>query len=412
MIPGNISISAYQYHLPEELIARYPLEERDASRLLICKEGALGEDSYSNLHQFLAPGSLLVVNDTKVVAARILFQKPTGGVIEIFCLEPAGESKNVQLALMEKGSVDWKCLVGGASKWKKGQVLQKEIVAVDNRILLEARYLQKEDDAFVIKLSWSPETCTFAEILQSAGAIPLPPYLKRNAEAADAERYQTIFAHHNGSVAAPTAGLHFTGKVVDALKMNGIEFESVTLHVGAGTFLPVKSNTIGEHTMHAEWLHLSRSSIEKLIEKTGHIAAVGTTSLRTLESLYHIGYKIFRNPGLEFQELQLSQWEAYEAANEISTTAALSAIINWLDKKKLSELIARTQLIIVPGYRFRLVDTLITNFHQPLSTLLLLVAAFIGEDWKKVYEYAVEKQFRFLSYGDGCLLFRNKHLTE
>ncbi len=411
MNAGNIRISDFQYDLPDELIARYPLAERDASRLVVYNEGIIREDSYVNLYQLLPAGSLMIVNDTKVVAARILFQKSTGGVIEIFCLEPAGVNKDVQLALQEKGFVQWKCLIGGASKWKKGQVLQKELVGNNSRIILKANSVQKEGDAFVIRLSWSPESIPFAEILQHTGAIPLPPYLKRDAEAADSERYQTVYAHYNGSVAAPTAGLHFTEKVLSALKSNGMRLATVTLHVGAGTFLPVKTDTIRDHMMHAEWIHVPRSTIEQLIDKNSSVIAVGTTSLRTLESLYHIGHKIFRDPDLNAESIHLSQWESYEAASEISTLESLSAILDWMDKKNLNEIIARTQLIIVPGYQIRMVDILITNFHQPHSTLLLLVAAFIGDDWKKVYQYAVEKKFRFLSYGDGCLLFRNKNLA-
>ena len=411
MNADNIRISDYQYHLPDELIARYPLEERDASRLLIYKNGIINEDVYRNLHHLLPSGSLLIVNDTKVVAARILFQKTTGGVIEIFCLEPSGKNKDVQLALLEQGSVEWKCLIGGASKWKKGIVLQKALTIANTPVMLEAYYVEKTAEAFTIRLSWSPAAITFAEILQISGAIPLPPYLKRDAEATDSQRYQTVYAQYNGSVAAPTAGLHFTEKVLDALVTHGITVAPVTLHVGAGTFLPVKSTTVREHPMHSEWVHVQQSTVEQLLDKKGAVVAVGTTSLRTLESLYHIGRKIFRDPHIKTESIHLSQWEAYETASEISYRESLTAILQWMNKNNLNEIIARTQLIIIPGYKFRIVDTLITNFHQPHSTLLLLVAAFIGDDWKKLYEYAVEKKFRFLSYGDGCLLFRNKNLA-
>ena len=412
MIPADLSIADYDYYLPEALIAKYPLEERDTSRLLLYKDGIISEDRYYNLYKLLPRHSLLIVNNTKVVAARILFQKPTGGVIEIFCLEPAGTMTDVHFALMQNESVEWKCLVGGASKWKKGQLLQKEFVFAETAIRLEARYIRKEEDAFVIRLSWSPREFSFAEILQHSGAIPLPPYLKRNAEATDKERYQTVYARYNGSVAAPTAGLHFTDKLLASLQSSDISLSYITLHVGAGTFLPVKTNHIGEHIMHAEWLHLNRTTIEKLINNTGDVIAVGTTSLRTLESLYHIGCKLFLDSELQPNELDLSQWEAYEKTIEISTQSSLKAVIKWLEKNNFEELIARTQLIIIPGYNFRLVDILITNFHQPHSTLLLLVAAFIGEDWKKMYDFAVAEKFRFLSYGDGCLLFRNKNLSQ
>ena len=406
----NIRISDYQYYLPDELIARYPLSQRDASRLLVYKQGSITEESYSNLHRILRPDSFMIVNDTKVVAARLLFQKSTGGIIEIFCLEPAGSHTDVQVSLTERGSVEWKCLIGGASKWKKGQVLTKLFEVDKQEIKLYARYVEKSGDAFIIRLSWTPETMSFAEVLQHTGAIPLPPYLKRDAEATDTERYQTIFAQYSGSVAAPTAGLHFTPKVLAALRSTGIRMATVTLHVGAGTFLPVKTDTINEHTMHAEWLHIPRTTIEQLIETTGPVVAVGTTTLRTLESLYHIGKKLFLNPDVKAELLHLSQWEAYQNERDITVKDALTAIIKWLDANESKELITQTQLIIIPGYKFKIVEMLITNFHQPHSTLLLLVAAFIGDEWKTVYRHAVEKKFRFLSYGDGCLLFRNKNL--
>lgn len=409
--PKNISIHDFTYSLSEERIAKYPLAERDASKLLIYKEGEIAEDSYKNITNHIPENSLLVFNNTKVVEARLLFQKPTGGIIEIFCLEPHEQYADITTAMLEKGKVLWQCLVGGMSKWKPGQVLEKKIKQGEKEIVLNAKYFEKRNDAFIIELTWTPSELSFAEVLHYAGAIPLPPYIKRAVEEADAERYQTVYAHFDGSVAAPTAGLHFTDTIFQKLKEKNIPPDFVTLHVGAGTFKPVKSDTMQEHEMHAEFIDVSRKTIENIIAHLdNNIIAVGTTSLRTIESLYWIG----RKPELRSGDMNgtgvpfsITQWEAYESAKAaITPKDSLLALLQWLDKNKLERLVAKTQILIAPGYEFKIVNGLITNFHQPQSTLLLLVAALIGDDWRKVYDYALQNDFRFLSYGDGSLLWK------
>lgn len=406
--PRNISIAAYTYSLPAELIAHYPLAERDASKLLIYKKGNISEDIYRNIAEYIPDGSLLVFNNTKVVEARILFRKPTGGQIELFCLEPPAEYGGIAAAMTQKGSVRWKCLIGGASKWKPGQVLQKEMVSTaSSKINLSATYLGKEYDAFLVELSWTPAELTFAELLHQAGLIPLPPYIRRPAESSDAERYQTIYARHDGSVAAPTAGLHFTDTVFNTLAAKHIQHSFVTLHVGAGTFLPVKTPTLSDHTMHVEWIAVTRDTITTLLQASNKpIIPVGTTSARTIESLYWLGLKAAQDPSISPEDLTVHQWDAYElTTGAITPETALTALLKWMHSQRQSQLITRTQLLITPGYKWRIAKGLITNFHQPESTLLLLVASLIGEDWRKVYDYAMEHAFRFLSYGDGCLLW-------
>jgi S-adenosylmethionine:tRNA ribosyltransferase-isomerase len=326
-------------------------------------------------------------------------------VIEIFCLESHGSYPDITVAMAQKGKVFWHCLVGGASKWKPGQVLEKKM----NNTHLFAKYVGKENNQFTIELSWLPAQLSFAEVLHQAGAIPLPPYIRREPDETDRERYQTVYASAEGSVAAPTAGLHFTEKIFRDLDARGIKKEFVTLHVGAGTFKPVKSATMAEHEMHAEWIDVSRSFVDTLANHTHKdIVAVGTTSLRTLESLYWIGLKLHHEHHFYTGNVApaVTQWEPYDTAiNSISAKQALSSLVHWMDQHKMERLVTKTQLLIAPGYPFKIVNGLITNFHQPQSTLLLLVAAFIGDDWKKVYDYALQNDFRFLSYGDGCLLF-------
>ncbi len=409
--PKKISIQDYTYHLPEERIAKYPLAERDASKLLIYKDGLINEDKYKNVAAYIPEDSLLVFNNTKVVEARLLFQKPSGGVIEIFCLEPHEQYPDITTAMLQKEKVWWNCLVGGASKWKPGQVLEKRIRAAEKEILLTASYIEKKTGSFTIELSWSPSSLSFAEVLHHFGAIPLPPYIKRAVEESDKERYQTVYAHFEGSVAAPTAGLHFTEAVFNELERKNIKKDFVTLHVGAGTFKPVKSDTMEEHEMHAEWMDVSRKTIQNLLDNLDqNIIVVGTTSLRTIESLYWLGAKSIINP----YSLQLSQWEPYELTkHNVPVKEALHALLKWMDDNKLERLVTKTQILIAPGYSFKIIDALITNFHQPQSTLLLLVAALIGDDqpsghvgWKKVYDYALNNDFRFLSYGDGSLLWK------
>jgi S-adenosylmethionine:tRNA ribosyltransferase-isomerase len=417
MHPKELSIKDYTYSLPEEKIAAYPLAERDASRLLIYKNGSITEDIYRNISQHIPEGSLLVFNNSKVVEARLLFQKPTGGVIEIFCLEPGEQYTDISSAMHQTGKVYWQCLVGGASKWKHGQVLEKKIPNGNNTIVLKAAYVEKKAGSFVIELSWQPAHLSFAELLHLAGAIPLPPYIKREAEASDSERYQTIYAHYEGSVAAPTAGLHFTESVFETFGEKNIAADFVTLHVGAGTFKPVKADTMAGHDMHAEFIDVKKELIEQLLlHLDTTIVAVGTTSLRTLESLYWMGIQMavhnsrFSVDSFKIEDtLTVEQWEPYETKEQnISARESLIALLKWMDEKNLKRIIAKTQIIIAPGYKPRIAKGLITNFHQPQSTLLLLVAALVG-DWKKIYSYALENGFRFLSYGDGCLLWAGSH---
>lgn len=407
MHPKNISITDYTYFLPEDRIARYPLKDRDSSKLLIYKDGLISESIYRNLAGHLPAGSLLVLNNTKVIEARLLFQKPTGGIIEIFCLEPPAVYPDITTAMLQKEKVTWLCLIGGASKWKHGQVLEKKIKHGEIVINLKASYIKKNQDSFLIELSWEPANLCFAEILHLAGVIPLPPYIKREVEESDRERYQTIYAHCDGSVAAPTAGLHFTDELFSKFKKKNIQIDFVTLHVGAGTFKPVKSETLELHEMHAEFIQVNKVFIEKLkANLNNNIIAVGTTSIRTLESLYWMGVKTKLNPSINHSSLSLLQWEAYELEGKnISKEEALQSLLDWMQNNKLTYLFTKTQLLIAPGYAVKIPDALITNFHQPQSTLLLLIDALIGDDWKKTYQYALENNFRFLSYGDGNLLW-------
>jgi S-adenosylmethionine:tRNA ribosyltransferase-isomerase len=396
----HISIKDFTYTLPHEKIAEFPLDQRDASRLLVYKEGVISDDQFANLPGFLHEGQTLVLNNTRVMEARIFFQKPTGGLIEIFCLEPY--ENNVETALAQTGHVYYKCFIGGASKWKKGQVLQKSLNE-EATATLEARYVDKLGDSFVIRFDWTPPHLSFADVLQKAGAIPLPPYIKRNVSPQDAERYQTVFNKETGSVAAPTAALHFTPQVLQHLSEKKVGISYVTLHVGAGTFKPVKSETIGEHQMHSEPFSITRHSLQQVLDAK-EIIAVGTTSLRTLESLYWMGIKLMN--GLQ-DAWYLEQWEAYELTDKmISYRDSFGGIFHWMASNCVSEIKCRTSLIIVPGYSFRVSKGLVTNFHQPGSTLLLLVAAFVKNDWKKIYEHALAHDYRFLSYGDSSLLWR------
>jgi S-adenosylmethionine:tRNA ribosyltransferase-isomerase len=414
MHPKNISISEFSYTLPEEKIASYPVAERDASRLLIYKEGEITEDIYKNIPDHIPAESLLIFNDTKVLEARLLFQKPTGGIIEIFCLEPHEQYADITTAMQQPGTVFWQCLVGGASKWKHGQVLKKIIPGYEKEIILEAVYTEKKAGSFVIKLSWSPGQMSFAELLHHAGAVPLPPYIKRKPEKSDTERYQTVYARFDGSVAAPTAGLHFTGAIFNKIREKNIQTGFVTLHVGAGTFKPVKSETMAQHEMHSEFIDVSKETIENIIQNlNNNIISVGTTSMRTIESLYWLGVKSMKTElrsvtiiPEQSSGIHLSQWDAYDLAEQyIPPKEALQSLLSWMKKNDMVRLISKTSIIIAPGYRSRIVKALITNFHQPQSTLLLLVAALIGNDWRKVYDYALQNDFRFLSYGDGCLLW-------
>lgn len=399
----NILIREYDYNLPNDKIAEFPLTQRDDSKLLVYKNGEVLDDHFFNLPTHLGEKSTLILNNTRVIEARLLFKKSTGGVIEVFCLEPFQLTIEQSLSSTEK--VQWQCLIGGASKWKHGQVLTKEI-SIDQQIFhLEARYLEKQTDSFIIELSWATNH-SFAEVLHAAGAIPLPPYIKRNASEEDKERYQTIFGKKEGSVAAPTAALHFTEQVFKNLKEKNINAAYITLHVGAGTFKPVKTETVAEHEMHKEPFAVSIDVLKKIVASK-KIVAVGTTSLRTIETVYWLGIKQLH--GLVNNKWELQQWEVYELAKKypsISVEESLTALITWCEQNHQSELHCETSLIIVPGYQFKIPDGLVTNFHQPQSTLLLLVSAFIGEDWKRVYQHALNNNYRFLSYGDSSLLWR------
>ena len=407
MHPKSLLIKDYTYDLAEERIAKYPLAERDRSKLLVYKNGKIEADVYRNIDEYLPADSLLIFNNTKVVEARILFQKPSGGVIEIFCLEPADQYPDITNAMMQKGVVWWKCLVGGASKWKHGMKLEKIIKGKDGDICFSAEMVERLSDCFVIKMEWEPEQLSFAELLHHAGLVPLPPYLHRNVEETDKERYQTIYAEQDGSVAAPTAGLHFTKTIFEKLAAKNIKHDFVTLHVGAGTFKPVKSETIAEHEMHAEFIDVTTDTIRNIIENLDRtIVAVGTTSLRTIESLYWLGVKLTANPRLELADLTVKQWNPYETIGEpILPEDALSNLLGWMKNACLERLITKTQIMIAPGYRLKIAKAIITNFHQPQSTLLLLIAAIVGDKWKDLYQYAMNNDFRFLSYGDGCLLW-------
>lgn len=398
--PQDIRIADYTYRLPEDQIAAFPLPKRDDSKLLVYKSGNILDDWFFNLPAHLPPNTTLVVNNTKVIEARLLFRKPTGGVIEIFCLEPHNDT--MEQALHSTASCAWHCLVGGASKWKPGQILEKELPGGGK---LTARYIGKEPDHFIIGFNWEPAHYAFAEVLHHTGAIPLPPYIKRAAQTEDSTRYQTVFARQEGSVAAPTAALHFTEATFAALKEKGIHTCPVTLHVGAGTFKPVKTETIAGHHMHAEHFQVSQQTLRTLIQAS-NIVAVGTTSLRTLESLHWIGVKLLHGKYEAEEEMELEQWECYELERlNISYRESLKGLLHHLEQKGQELLFCRTSLIIVPGYSFRSATALVTNFHQPQSTLLLLVAAFIGADWRKVYDHALKNGYRFLSYGDSSLLF-------
>ena len=416
MHPEKLSINDYTYTLPEERIARFPLPERDASKLLVYKSGKIEQSTYSDISSFVPENSLLVFNNTKVVEARIFFQKPTGGVIEIFCLEPSDIYPDLTTAMLQKGKVQWKCLIGGASKWKHGQILAKTLPhnladGADKAVpCLYAKMVDRLPDCFMLELSWEPASLSFAEVLHTFGIIPIPPYLKRETTVEDSSTYQTIYAEHDGSVAAPTAGLHFTPAVFDSFKEKNIEHTFVTLHVGAGTFKPVKAERMQDHEMHAEFIDVDKATIKKLIDFHTGIFAVGTTSLRTLESLYWMGVKALMHPDANMHELEIHQWDVYgEALQQMNVTLidSMNALLQWMQKNSLEKILCKTQILIAPGYSFKVIKGLVTNFHQPQSTLLLLVAALIGEDWRKVYDYALDNDFRFLSYGDGSLLLKN-----
>lgn len=400
--PKEIAIADYNYDLPEERIAKYPLAQRDHSKLLIYQKGTISEAQFFNLPEKLSDNTLLVFNDTKVIHARLLFQKETGSTIEVFCLEPWG--KPITDVFASCDHCEWLCFIGNNKKWKSG-ALQQTLLIDNNAITLSATRKQAVGNAWVVAFDWTGRK-SFAEVLDGAGVIPLPPYLHRNAEISDNERYQTIYAVHEGSVAAPTAGLHFTDQVLSALHQRGIETEYITLDVGAGTFKPVSTTSIGDHEMHTEKIHITRRNLECLLQHFGKpIIPVGTTTVRTLESVYWFGVKLHKNPRLP--QMQVMQWDPYDLAHEaISATQSYQHVLEWMRTQNIEQLNGDTQLLIAPGYQYHIIDGIITNFHQPKSTLLLLVSALIGEPWKECYNYALTHGFRFLSYGDSCLFFK------
>ena len=408
----EILIEDYNYPLPDERIAKYPLAKRDTSKLLVYRDGQVSEDVFAHVGEYLSSDSLLVYNNTRVIQARLEFHKQAedgakGARIEIFCLEPQQPS-DYQLALGSTEGCTWKCMIGNAKKWKSGVLALSVELAVGEDVILYAERGEQTGNTFSVRFSWqSSGHISFAEILDAVGELPIPPYLNRKTEESDKTTYQTVYSRIKGSVAAPTAGLHFTDKVLAGLRERGIQTAEVTLHVGAGTFQPVKTADANQHMMHTEIIAVPKETIVCMQENIGHIVAVGTTSMRTLESLYFIGTQLYNRPAeMVDGQLSVAQFEPYESEQKLSTMEALQAIIDYLDGTQQEVLHAATQIMIKPGYSFHVVDQLITNFHQPKSTLLLLVSAFLGGDWHRIYDYAMAHDFRFLSYGDSSILFR------
>jgi S-adenosylmethionine:tRNA ribosyltransferase-isomerase len=396
----NLPISEYDYSLPAEKIAQYPAAERDFSKILLYKSGqTISHDRFRNISDYLAENSLLVFNNTRVIHARILFTSDTGSTVELFCLKPFDPAE-YETAFKKTGECVWECLIGNLRKWK-GRIVKQYINDGHNSLEVRAELLSKTIYGYRIKFSWSDSSLSFGELLERAGIIPLPPYIKRPPDETDNHRYQTIYARNEGSVAAPTAGLHFTEAILTQLQDKNIRSTKLTLHVGAGTFLPVKAEKILDHPMHAEEFAVSLSTLEILLNHKGPIVAVGTTTVRTLESLFWLGVKFIESGSAS---LELDQWDPYRINDRVNRRESLEALYSYSLQNHLDELTASTRIMIIPGYRYRLVDQIITNFHQPRSTLLMLVAAFIGEDWKQVYQYALDNNFRFLSYGDSSLL--------
>jgi len=415
--PKHIRISDYQYPLPDERIAKFPIAQRDHSKLLVYRHGEVGEDVFYHLPDYLPKGSLMVFNNTKVIQARMHFRKSTGALIEVFLLEPA-EPSDYELMFQTSGHCSWYCLVGNLKKWKEG-TLERELRVESGELRVTATRGEIHGTSHRIDFEWTGGL-SFAEVIDAMGELPIPPYLNRETQESDKTTYQTVYSKIKGSVAAPTAGLHFTEQVLQAIDAAGIDREELTLHVGAGTFKPVKSEEIEGHEMHTEFISVRRSTIQKLIDHNASAIAVGTTSVRTLESLYYMGLKVMQNPYLSEDQLHVSQWEPYhngdcplcEQRSELQgdcpqcdrTLESLTALATWMDAHQLEVLHSSTQIIIAPGYDYHIVKMLVTNFHQPQSTLLLLVSAFVKGDWRKIYDYALAHDFRFLSYGDSSLL--------
>ena len=410
MNPRHIHISDYNYPLPDERIAKFPLAQRDHSKLLVFENGDISEDIFYNITGHLPKGALMVFNNTKVIQARMHFRKETGALIEVFLLEPA-EPADYELMFQTNDKCAWHCLVGNLKKWKEGQ-LSRSFDVNGKTVTLSVERLHEERTSHWVEFRWDNPDVSFAEILDAAGELPIPPYLNRDTQESDKTTYQTVYSKIKGSVAAPTAGLHFTDKVLADIDAHGIDREELTLHVGAGTFKPVKSEEIEGHEMHTEYICVNKKTIDKLIAHGGKAIAVGTTSVRTLESLYYMGVKLHDNPNLTEEQLHVGQWEPYDYAKRLATEGtapldtidALREISDYLDRNSRKALHSSTQIIIAPGFEYHIVDILVTNFHQPQSTLLLLVSAFVKGEWRRIYDYALAHDFRFLSYGDSCLI--------
>lgn len=399
--PKHISIANYTYDLPEERIARYPIEQRDHSQLLSYKQGAIEKRVFKDLPEIISPKTLLVYNNTKVIRARLQFFKETGAKIEIFCLEPHAPA-DYAMSFQQTEQVTWRCMVGNARKWKSGKLTIK----IDDELSLSAEQIGKEHGDYLIALSWDNSSLTFSDVIERSGNIPIPPYLNRDSETSDLSDYQTVYAKHKGSVAAPTAGLHFTDKVLDQLREKGVKTDEVTLHVGAGTFQPVKADAMADHNMHTETISVTLKTLEQLRANLGNVIAVGTTSVRTLESIFWIANDLLQGK-IDTPELtHLDQWTPYENDKVASADEALAHLIGWMKDHKQDVVNAATQIIIAPSYEFKIIEGMLTNFHQPNSTLLLLVSALVGEDWRRIYDYALDNDFRFLSYGDSSLLMK------
>ncbi len=398
----HIKISDYNYPLPDERIAKYPIAQRDHSKLLVYRHGEVGEDTFYNITKYLPEGALMIFNNTKVIQARLHFRKETGALIEVFLLEPA-EPTDYELMFQQTERCSWLCLVGNLKKWKEG-TLRRTFEVKGRQLTLCAERKHEQGTSHWIELTWDNPDVSFAEILEAVGELPIPPYLNRKTEEGDKTTYQTVYSKIKGSVAAPTAGLHFTNDVLQSIDAHGVEREELTLHVGAGTFKPVKSEEIEGHSMHTEYISVRRQTLQKLISHGGAAIAVGTTSVRTLESLYYMGCKLAQNPDLSEQQLHVNQWEPYETTPTLTAVEALQNVLDYLVRNDLGVLHSSTQIIIAPGYEYKIVKILVTNFHQPQSTLLLLVSAFVKGDWRKIYDYALSHDFRFLSYGDSSIL--------
>jgi S-adenosylmethionine:tRNA ribosyltransferase-isomerase len=398
----HIKISEFNYPLPDERIAKFPLANRDESKLLVYRQGEVSEDRFTSLPDYLEPGEMIVFNNTKVIQARLHFRKETGALIEVFCLEPIAPNDYV-LSFQQTKKCSWLCMVGNLKKWKEG-TLKREVEVKGKTITLSATRGECRGTSHWIDFEWDDDSLTFADVLEAVGELPIPPYLNRETQESDKQTYQTVYSKIKGSVAAPTAGLHFTERVLKALDEKGIDREELTLHVGAGTFKPVKSEEIEGHEMHTEYISVNKGTIEKLIAHGGKTIAVGTTSVRTLESLYYIGILIHLNPEANQEELHVKQWMPYEPHPALTPVESLQNILDYLNRNNMEALHTSTQIIIAPGYEYKIVKKIVTNFHQPQSTLLLLVSAFVKGDWKKIYDYALSHDFRFLSYGDSSLL--------